>query len=206
VSTLYEETGRTNQKRRTREALVAAARDIVASGRTPSVEEAARAAAISRTTAYRYFPTQHALLSAAHPETAKSSLLPKHAPEDPVERLDLVLRSMIKSNLQNEAQQRTMLRLSLEATPAERADLPLRQGRAIKWIDEALSPLRGSLPDRQLRDLTLSIRASTGIEALVWLVDVGGLTPTEAGRLLRRTGVALLEHAIMSVTPKNGDG
>ncbi|MBV9485355.1 MAG: hypothetical protein JO246_04800, partial [Frankiaceae bacterium] len=93
MSTLYEETGRTNQKRRTREALVAAARDIVASGRTPSVEEAARAAAISRTTAYRYFPTQHALLSAAHPETAKSSLLPKHPPEDPVERLDLVLRS-----------------------------------------------------------------------------------------------------------------
>jgi len=38
-----------------------------------------------------------------------------------------------------------MLRLSLEADPAERARLPLRQGRAIAWIEEALAPLRSQM-------------------------------------------------------------
>ena len=70
VSTAYGLNGRTNQKRRTRDELVAAARSIVDEGRTPTVEEVAEAAAISRTTAYRYFPSQRALLGAAHPETA----------------------------------------------------------------------------------------------------------------------------------------
>src|SRR5262245_23364797 len=51
----YEATGRTHQKHRTRDALIAAARELVAKGLTPTVEEAAAAAAISRTTAYRYF-------------------------------------------------------------------------------------------------------------------------------------------------------
>ena len=82
MSTAYELNGRTNQKRRTRDALVAAARSIVAEGRTPTVEEVAETASISRTTAYRYFPSQRALLAAAHPETAVESLLPDDPPED----------------------------------------------------------------------------------------------------------------------------
>ena len=66
MSTPYEATGRTEQKRRTRDVLVAAARDLVASGITPTVEQAAAAAVISRPTAYRYFPNQRTLLAAAY--------------------------------------------------------------------------------------------------------------------------------------------
>ena len=55
VSIPYELNGRIDQKRRTRDALIAAARDLVADGATPTVEGAAEAASISRTTAYRYF-------------------------------------------------------------------------------------------------------------------------------------------------------
>ncbi|MBA3427049.1 MAG: TetR family transcriptional regulator, partial [Actinobacteria bacterium] len=63
----YERTGRTNQKSRTRAALIAAARELLAQGVTPTIEGAAAAAAISRTTAYRYFPNLRALLAAAYP-------------------------------------------------------------------------------------------------------------------------------------------
>ncbi|MET0826166.1 MAG: TetR family transcriptional regulator, partial [Acidimicrobiales bacterium] len=70
----YESTGRTGQKQRTRDALVTAARGLVADGRTPTVEETAEAAGISRTTAYRYFSNQRSLLVAAHPETEATSL------------------------------------------------------------------------------------------------------------------------------------
>src|SRR5215208_1915615 len=56
------ETGRANQKRRTRAAIVEAARRLLDQGTTPTVADAAAAALVSRTTAYRYFPTQEALL------------------------------------------------------------------------------------------------------------------------------------------------
>lgn len=39
-------------------------------------------------------------------------------------------------------------------------------------------PLTGILPEERLRRLVLAIRAATGIEALVWLVDVAGLPAT----------------------------
>ncbi|MCU1357927.1 MAG: transcriptional regulator, TetR family, partial [Acidimicrobiales bacterium] len=82
MSTSYELGGRSAQKRRTREALVAAARDMVAAGLTPTVEQAAEAAGVSRTTAYRYFPTARSLLLAAHPEMTAESMLPPDAPAD----------------------------------------------------------------------------------------------------------------------------
>jgi AcrR family transcriptional regulator len=190
----YEATGRTNQKQRTREALVSAARDLVAQGLTPTVEQAATSAGISRTTAYRYFTAQRSLLAAAHPETAATSLLPADVSDDPRERLDAVVTSFISSTLANESQQRTMLRLSLEATPEERAELPLRQGRAIGWIEEALAPLRATVPSKELRRLVLAIRATAGIEALVWLTDVAGMTRDEAVELMRWSALSLLDQ------------
>src|SRR5258708_15750682 len=83
MSTPYETGGRSAQKARTRDALVAAARDLVTAGVTPTVEDASAAASISRTTAYRYFPNKRALLVAAHPETPPPPILPAHPPPDP---------------------------------------------------------------------------------------------------------------------------
>src|SRR6476660_5175294 len=159
MSIPYELNGRVDQKRRTRDALVAAARHLVAAGATPTIEAAAEAAAISRTTAYRYFPNQRALLVAAHPETGAASLLPENAPDDVAARLDLVIDAFTRSTVENEQQQRTMLRLSLEADPVERSQLPLRQGRGIKWIEEALAPLRDEMSDADVHLLALAIRS-----------------------------------------------
>jgi AcrR family transcriptional regulator len=195
MSTTYELGGRSNQKARTRAALVAAARALVAAGTTPTVEDAAEAANISRTTAYRYFPTKRALLLAAHPEIAATSMLPENPPEGSPERLDAVVRNFSAMILDTEPQQRTMLRLSLEATTAEREALPLRQGRAIAWIAEALDGLRGDLSDEQFRQLVISIRATIGIEAIVWLVDVAGLSRDDAVALTRWSAQALLRRA-----------
>lgn len=200
MSTRYEASGRIAQKARTRDALIAATRQLVAAGVAPTVEDAARAASISRTTAYRYFPNKRALLLAAHPEIAATTMLPINAPEEPSARLDVVVRNFTAMILDTEAQQRTMLRLSLEADAAQRDELPLRQGRAIGWINEALEGLRGDVSDAQLRQLVLSIRATIGIEALVWLIDVAGLSRSDAAALTRWSAQALLERA-MTVPP-----
>jgi hypothetical protein len=201
MSIPYELVGRIDQKRRTRDALIAAARDAVAAGATPTVEAAAEAASISRTTAYRYFPNQRALLVAAHPEAGAASLLPDDAPDDVTARLDIVIDAFIRSTLENEAQQRTMLRLSLEADPAQRAELPLRQGRAIKWIEEALAPLRTTMPDADLHRHALAIRSANGIEALVWLTDVAGLSRDDAAELMQWSARALLRSALADKAP-----
>ncbi len=195
MSIPYELNGRSHQKQRTRDALVAAARDLVAQGHTPTVEAAAQAAAISRTTAYRYFPSQRALLAVAHPETAMTSLLPDDAPDDVETRLDLVLAHFMESLLANESQQRTMLRLSLESD-ADAAGLPLRQGRGIAWFEEALAPLRDVMPQAEVRRLALAIRSATGIEALAWLTDVGGLSRDDAVALMTWTARAQLRAAL----------
>jgi AcrR family transcriptional regulator len=196
MSIPYEADGRIHQKRRTRNALVSAARELVASGATPTIEAAADAASISRATAYRYFPNQRALLVAAHPEVGAITLLPDDPPEDAPSRLELVIDAFTRSTVENEAQQRTMLRLSLDADPVERSELPLRQGRAIKWIEEALAPLRQEMPESEIHRLALAIRSATGIEAFVWLIDVAGLSHDDATELMRWTARALLRSAL----------
>ena len=201
VSTPYEAGGRSAQKQRTRDALVAAARQLVASGVTPTVEDAASAARISRTTAYRYFPSKRHLLLAAHPEIAARSMLPPDPPEDPSERLDVVVAAFTAMIADTEAQQRTMLRLSLEEDEEQRGAQPLRQGRAIAWIAEALAGLRGQLSDEELHRLVLAVRATTGIEALVWLKDIAGLSTGEAIGLMRWSARALLQRALTDPPP-----
>jgi AcrR family transcriptional regulator len=201
MSTPYEASGRVEQKSRTRTALVVAAREMVARGLAPSVAEAADAAAISRTTAYRYFPNQRTLLAAAHPETGAESMLGENPPTDPPARLDEVIRRFTAVILETEAQQRTMLRLSLEDEPEDRGGQPLRQGRAIGWIAEALEPVRDQLSDDELHQLVLAIRSATGIEALVWLTDIGGLSRDAAVELMRWSAQSMLTAALSTGLP-----
>jgi AcrR family transcriptional regulator len=201
MSTPYEASGRVEQKSRTRTALVVAAREMVSRGLAPSVAEAADAAAVSRTTAYRYFPNQRTLLAAAHPETGAESMLGEDPPRDPAARLDEVIRRFTEVILETEAQQRTMLRLSLEEKPEERGGQPLRQGRAIGWIAEALEPVRGQVSDAELHQLVLAIRSATGIEALVWLTDIGGLSRSAAVELMRWSAQSMLTAALSTGVP-----
>jgi AcrR family transcriptional regulator len=195
MSMPYESRGRAGQKGRTRSALISATRELIAQGLTPTVEAAAAAALISRTTAYRYFSSQRALLVAAHPEIETTSILPPNPPHDPESRLDAVIREFHRMILETEAQQRTVLRLSLEPG-SQRGEHPLRQGRAVGWIAEALSPLQTLLAEEDLMRLVLAIRSATGIEALVWLTDVAGLSREEATALMRGSAQALLKSAL----------
>ena len=205
MSIAYEATGRTHQKTRTRDALIAAARALVADGVTPTVETAAAAASISRTTAYRYFPNQHTLLVAAHPETERRSLLPEAAPADPEARLDAVVRSFTELIATTDAQQRTMLRLSLAPEAGHDGSGLLRQGRAIAWFEEALEPLRGTLSDAALHRLALAVRSATGIEARIWLTDVAGLSSDEAVDLMCWSARALYRFAVTEGPPPHCD-
>ncbi len=196
MSIPYERTGRTRQKARTREALVGAARELVAEGATPTVEQAADHAQVSRTTAYRYFPNQRALLVATFPQLGETSLLPDPPPADPAARLGAVVAQLARAIVEHEPALRAQLRLSLEPEGAERHALPFRTGRAVDWIEEALAPLRGTMPDPELRRLVLAIRCVVGIEPLVWLTDVAGVSRADAVQIMRWSADALLASAV----------
>jgi hypothetical protein len=196
MSTAYEQDGRTAQKQRTRGALVDAARRLLAGGTVPTVEAAATAASISRTTAYRYFPSQGALLLAAHPELTPGSLLPRDAPAEVTDRVDCVVAELIRTTVRAEPQLRAILRHSLAPDPAERGDLTLRRGRAIDWIQEALSAPGVRLSAAERRRLAIAIRSATGIEALVWLTDVAGLDRQQAMEIQRWSARAMVRAAL----------
>jgi AcrR family transcriptional regulator len=199
MSTAYEEIGRVRQKQRTRQALIAAARELVAEGVAPNVETAAENAGVSRTTAYRYFPNQASLLAAAHPETAATTLLPTPAPTDVTERLEIVVDHVTQMVVDTEAQQRTMLRLSLD--PGSARDLPLRKGRVIGWLEDALAPLTDTLSPDGVRRLAIAIRSAIGIESFVWLTDVAGLSHRDAVETMRWTARSLLATARQGSLP-----
>jgi AcrR family transcriptional regulator len=180
----YEESGRTRQKQRTRNDLIAAARELIAAGgAAPTVEETAAAASVSRTTAYRYFRSQDELLLAAYPVLDRTSLLPEDIGDDPEVRLLAAVATVIEHVLTAEPQQRTMLRLSLDrATDADQ--LPLRQGRVIGWFEDALAPAVPRLGKAGVRRLAIAVRSAVGIESFVWLVDIAGLSRDEAAEVM----------------------
>jgi AcrR family transcriptional regulator len=195
MSIPYELQGRRQQKARTRAAIVEAARGLMAEGTSPTVEQAAEAADVARTTAYRYFPNQRALILAVFPEIDSISLLGPSPPRDPAERLDVVVANFTQQILDREPELRATLRIALE--PGSEGDtLPFRGGRAIGWIEDALAPLRDRIGDDELHKLALAIRATTGIEALVWLTDVGKLSREDAVSTMRWSARALLRAAL----------
>jgi AcrR family transcriptional regulator len=190
----YQETGRVRQKARTREALVLATRSLLATGMTPTVEEAAEQASVSRTTAYRYFPTQQALLVAAYPEVGKESILDEDSPPDVGARFEIVFAEMARQVVENEAPLRAMLRLSLGA-PEQRGELLLRRGRRRVWVADALAPLGASMATADFDRLVLAVTVATGIEAFIWLTDMAGLSATQALEVMRFSAETLIASA-----------
>jgi len=120
-------------------------------------------------------------------------MLPGDVGDDPEERVAAAVRGFMAMVVDTEPQQRTMLRLSLEPDTQSR-QLPLRQGRAIGWFTEALEPLADQLGDDAVRRLAIAVRAVSGIESLVWLTDVAGLTGEQAVEQMVWSAVALVRR------------
>src|ERR1700684_4118866 len=82
--------GRANQKKRTHDAIVRAAAELMLTGREVTMPEIAEAALVSEATAYRYFPDLATLLSEAMadqlPDPAEA-LASVASSSDPVERV-----------------------------------------------------------------------------------------------------------------------
>ena len=200
---------RANQKARTRDALVAAASSLLRQGREPTVAEAADEAKMSRATAYRYFPTQDALLvevAALSPVVAPvEAMLANLRTQDPEARLTELLETFNRIVFEAEVPMRTALRVYLDTWLEARrngSDAPaVREGRRMRWLDIALEQVRKDLPKAQWRRLQAALALTMSIDAMVVMKDVCRLPDDEAQEVLQWAAVALLRAGVAS-TPQ----
>jgi AcrR family transcriptional regulator len=196
---------RANQKERTRAAVVEAATEMLRLGLQPTLVEAAERAKVSRATAYRYFPTQDALLievsqmnPAAEPVEQWLAGLPKGG--DAAERLQGLLATFNPIVLQEAVSLRTGLRSYLDAWLEQhrRGTEPaaIREGRRMRWLNEVLAPLKGKLSPARLKRLQQALSLTLGVEAMVVLKDVCQAGDREALNALDWAAQALLRAAL----------
>jgi AcrR family transcriptional regulator len=195
-----ERTGRPNQRMRTRKDLLQAASRLTKEGRTPTLDEVAEEALVSRATAYRYFPSIEALLVEAAVDIAvpePGELFGNDASTDPLLRLQRVETTLYDMILANEPMLRTMLAHTIQhdMQADDSGKLPRRQNRRTPLIEAALEPARNQFKPAALKPLMRALALIMGTEATIVVKDVLQLDDTEARKMKRWAIRALVEAA-----------
>jgi AcrR family transcriptional regulator len=191
-------TGRSNQKRRTRAAIVEAARKLIGAGGEVTMPAIARAALVSEATAYRYFPDLPSLISEAlagvWPPPAEA-LAPVADSTDPAERVAFACEFLLRGVLSRQGAVRAMIAATITRPEATSA----RPGIRFGLIDHALAPLEDTLgvaAPEILAQLKRDLAVIVSAEALFTLTDSCGLGPDDAIASAVHTATTLTEAAL----------
>jgi AcrR family transcriptional regulator len=199
-----ELSGRVNQKRRTRKAVIDAARAILERGERPTVAMAAEEAMVSRTTAYRYFPTQESLLlelTIGGSVTEIDEILTARLDGTPPEaRLFDFVERFNRYTSANEALTRTAIRhymdVWLAAERSGEAHRQVREGRRYQWITSLLEPLADNIAPGDHQRLQAALCLVVGGEAITVLRDICQLDTDQAIAVTRWAAATLLSAAL----------
>jgi len=190
---------REKQKARTRRDLVAAALELLADGRTPTVSEVADAAEVSRRTAYRYFPSADQLMTEALLEGMRSDVerdIDGGSPNDGVAAgVDRLVNALHDLTVNNEHLLRQMIRLTIDRYQIE-PGVPPRPSRRLEYVEQALEPLRNQLAPGEYERLVHAMAVVIGIEARIVLRDICGLEDAQILETERWAAHALLAAAL----------
>lgn len=188
--------GRSNQKRRTRKALLEAAARLMKEGNKPTLDEVAEEALVSRATAYRYFSSIEALLIETSLDVAMPGpeLFEIDVSDDPAQRMIRAEAAVARMVRANETALRVMLVNALQL--ASRDDAPARQNRRTPLIEAALAPLRGRLEPPAIDRLARALALVVGTEAHLVFRDVLQLGDDEADDVKRWMIGALVQAAL----------
>jgi AcrR family transcriptional regulator len=179
---------------------------IQESGHIPSVAEAAARSKVSRATAYRYFPSRSALVTAV----IDSSLGPvrKLASANPNgrDRVHELFVQTFPRFKEFEAQLRAAAQLSLEQWGLERAGLleeePYRRGHRVRILEHAIEPLAPLMSAAVRNRLHHALSVVYGIEPYVILKDIWGLGDREVERTALWMADALIDAALRDAEQK----
>jgi AcrR family transcriptional regulator len=196
--TMATGTGRVNQKRRTHDAILQAAAELIRTGRDVTMPEIASAALVSEATAYRYFPDLASLLReavAGQLTTPAEALAPIADSRDPVERVAVATEHLLRHILTHQGAVRTMI----AATVTRPATAASRPGLRFDLIEHALAPLADTLgvtDPGALAQLKLDLAVVVSAEALFSLTDLYQLDPEAAVASIVHTATTLTQAAI----------
>ena len=180
--------------------LLGTAMDLMQRGLIPSVSEVAEAAEVSRATAYRYFPSQAALIQAAVNEALGPILDWTSSSPSAEERMADLLAFAYPRMERYEATLRAALWLALDHWARLHAgtlgvEAQLVRGHRKGLIAEAMAPLRTRLSRKAFDRVMQSLSLIFGTEAIVVLKDIWGLDGEEARRVAIWAANALVRAA-----------
>lgn len=164
-------------------------------GLSPSVSEVAEEAEVSRSTAYRYFPTKEAMVRAVVGETLGPILEWESDAQSPEERVGDLIRSSFPRIVANEATFKAALRTELENAAAAKPtndEEPLR-GHRLDLISRALESVE---PSTDKEKLTNALAVLFGVEALTVLRDICGLDGEHAEEVVAWSAETLTRAAL----------
>lgn len=178
---------------RTRSLMVVTASAMMRRGLSPSVSEVAEAAGVSRSTAYRYFPTLAEMLRAVVAE-ALGPILTWDDPEtDSAKRLQALYGQTFARISEHEATFRAAIRQSLEPTTEVPGDKTLGRGHRLALLARAVQ--HSGLSKRQADRLVQALSLTFGIEAMIVLKDICGLDDAAAKEVSLWAAQAMLRAA-----------
>lgn len=203
-----QEGGRSNQKARTRTALLQSAVELVREGKPPSIPEAADRALVSVATAYRYFSSAEDLWWEASSVAvgqqqvlAESEQRVEAAGPNPQARLEALIRQLCFRMLDDQVPYRQITKIAMEqwfhqvdVPDSER--VPVREGRRNEQIRQVVDPLQGQLPSGDIDRVTHALGLVIGSEAMIALIDAVGLDVLAAKETLLDAGRWLLAGAL----------
>lgn len=165
------------------------------SGKIPSVSEVAEAADVSRATAYRYFPTQAALVQAVVYEALGPILEWASTSPDARERVADLFTFAYPRMISQETPLRASLAMALDER-AQKNPTPRFRGTRRILIGNALKPLSGALKKAELDRLAQALSLVFGIESIVVLQDVWKLEGRKAADVASWAADALVRAAL----------
>lgn len=186
--------------------LLDTAMDIIRDGHIPGVAEVAVRAKVSRATAYRYFPSRSALVTAVIDSSLGPVRILASDNPDGRGRVHELFRQTFPRFKEFEPQLRAAAQLALEQWALERAGLleeePYRRGHRIRILGHAIDPLAAVLPPATRVRLHHALSVVYGIEPYVILKDIWGLPDREVEKVALWMADALIDAALREATTK----
>ncbi|WP_390899979.1 TetR/AcrR family transcriptional regulator [Yersinia aleksiciae] len=189
----------TTIRARTRRLLIDTAMSMYEQGTFPSITEVANAAQLSRATAYRYFPTQSALVSAMVDESLGPILAWQPTQPDARQRIAELLSFAYPRMLQHEGVLRAALHLSLQQWADNRSnpnnEEKLVRGNRKRLLKLAVEPLEGKLTPEALQRVVHAFSLIYGSEVFMVLKDIWHLDDAGIQDVTQWMGKAILLQA-----------